>query len=141
MKDAAGMYVHEYEGRWVVAQRKGGQYIAPHNADACKLTGCTASFGSLAYVYGGNIYHYGRRADALRQARLLYGTECWECGKLFVGGLMGATLCPECGHWHWTPDARQYVCVGDDGIYECACGTDVSDAFRSGLPSRQEGGK
>jgi len=96
MKDDAGSFVHEYKGRWIVAQYRDGQYIAPHTEAARKLTGCTASFGSLAYVYGGNVYHNARRADALRRARDIYGIDCPHCGCLFVTDGPYPVLCPAC---------------------------------------------
>jgi len=101
VNDYAKAYTHEHKGRWIVAQHQDDQYIAPHTPEAYRLTGCSASFGSLAYVYGDNIYSYARRADAVRRARELYGFECIDCGRVFVPGPWGETACPKCGDWHW----------------------------------------
>ncbi len=69
--------VHEYRdgyGRrwWVVAERRDGRYYAPQRADMVQLTGAHTIFGPLDYVWG-NSYHYRRRQDAVRRARLEYG--------------------------------------------------------------------
>ncbi len=73
---ASSDFVHEYtdkHGRtwWVVAQWRDGRYYAPQRRDVRKLTGCHTTFGSLDYV-AGDAYHYRRRHDALRRARIEY---------------------------------------------------------------------
>ncbi len=67
----AGEYVHAHDGRYVVAARDGARYTAPLRPAAARLTGCFASFGSLAYVAGDR--SYATRAAALRVARAVYG--------------------------------------------------------------------
>jgi len=88
-------YVHEYKGRWIVAQQDGGTFTAPLPTPLCKLTGCSAIYGPLAYV-AGSAYSYKRRADALRRARQIYGTECTRCGRCFIPEGTWAWNCPAC---------------------------------------------
>jgi len=64
-------YVHSHNGRFVVAQRDGARYTAALRPKTARLTGCSAVFGSLAYVAGER--SYATRASALRVARRLYG--------------------------------------------------------------------
>ena len=69
-------FVHEYKdgyGRtwWVVAQYRDGRYQAPQTRASRRLTGCSGVYGPLSYVIG-NAYHYRRRQDALRRARIEY---------------------------------------------------------------------
>lgn len=67
----AGGYVHEHDGRYVVALRDGAQFIAPLRRADARLTGAGAVFGSLSSVAGSR--SYATRAAALRVARAVYG--------------------------------------------------------------------
>jgi len=66
--------VHEYRGRWIVAQYKDGRYYAPQRPEVRKLTGCHTTFGPLDYV-AGDAYSYKRRSAAIRKAREIYGLD------------------------------------------------------------------
>jgi len=65
-------FVHEYNGRWVIAEYKGGRYYAPQRPDVKKLTGCHTTFGPLSYV-AGDTYSYKNKGSAMRKAKELYG--------------------------------------------------------------------
>jgi hypothetical protein len=67
----AGAFVHEHDGRYVVAQRDGARYTAPLRRADARLTGAGAVFGSLNYVAGSR--SYATRAAAIRVARAVYG--------------------------------------------------------------------
>ena len=69
----ASEYVHEHEGRWVVAAYRDGTYYAPVRPETRRASGASAVFGPLSYVAGE--WNYKRRADALRRARQLYEPE------------------------------------------------------------------
>ena len=71
MPKTAEDYVHEYNGRWVVAEYKDGRYYAPQRTDVRALTGCHTTFGPLSYV-AGDAYSYKRKALALAKARYTY---------------------------------------------------------------------
>jgi len=68
-------YVHEYEGRWIVAwyDDQSGVYYAVLRPENQRATGCSQVYGSLSYV--ASEWNYKHRRDALRRARLLYGEE------------------------------------------------------------------
>jgi len=72
-------FVHRYEDSWgnacyVVAEERDGRYSAPQTRAASKRTGMPMIYGPLSQIVP-YAYHYGRRADALRRARQLYGIE------------------------------------------------------------------
>ena len=69
-------YVHYHNGRYVIAQYKGGRYYAPQRPDIVKLTGAGTIFGDLDYV-AGNAYSYSRKYRALAKAKELYG-DPWD---------------------------------------------------------------
>jgi len=71
MRDVSD-FVHEYNGRYIVAQYRDGRYYAPQRKDVSRLTGCSTTFGNLSYV-AGDAYSYKRKSDAIRKARELYG--------------------------------------------------------------------
>lgn len=63
--------VHDYRGRWVVAERgAGGVYYVPTRTRKHE-----EAVGTLDEVFDA-AYSYGRRSDALRRARQLFGY--WE---------------------------------------------------------------
>lgn len=64
-------FVHEHDGRWVVAQKKDGVYYAPQRPAIRRLTGCTTTFGDLDYV-AGDAHSYVRRHAAVQKAKELY---------------------------------------------------------------------
>jgi hypothetical protein len=64
-------FVHAHEGRYVVAQRDGAQFVAPLRRADARLTGAGAIFGSLDYVAGSR--SYATRDAARRVARAVYG--------------------------------------------------------------------
>ena len=66
-------YVHEFNGRFSVAEKDCCRYTTPLPSRIQKLTGCFAAYGPLSYVAGN--WSYKRRADANRRARLLFGPE------------------------------------------------------------------
>ena len=66
-------FVHEYNGRFVVAEYRDGRYYAPQRPDIRKFTGCHTTFGPLSYV-AGDAYSYTRRCRAIHKAEELYGT-------------------------------------------------------------------
>jgi len=65
-------YVHEFRGRFVVAERRGKRYYAPMRPELRRLTGCHTIYGSLEYV-SGNAYTYKHRRSAVHRAYQLYG--------------------------------------------------------------------
>lgn len=64
-------YVHEHQGRWVMAEYRDRRYYAPQRTEVSKLTGCHTTFGSLSYV-AGDAYSYTRKNRALAKAREIY---------------------------------------------------------------------
>jgi hypothetical protein len=64
-------FVHEHNGRWIVAEYRDGRYYAPQRKEVSKLTGCHTTFGPLSYV-AGDAYSYRRKGAALVKARELY---------------------------------------------------------------------
>ncbi len=64
-------FVHEYEGRWVVAQYRDGRYYGQQRDDVRKLTGCSMTYGPLSYV-AGDTYSYKHKKHALAKAKELY---------------------------------------------------------------------
>lgn len=73
MDDA--LFVHHFEGRWIVAAFYDGTFYAPFGPAAQRANGevgrTASAAGSLDYV-AGLAYTYTRRADAIRRARQLF---------------------------------------------------------------------
>jgi len=72
MAEDMSKYVHEYNGKFVVCDRRGGRYEGFQRPDVRKRTGCSMPYGSLNVV-AGDTYSYRSRAAALRKASKLYG--------------------------------------------------------------------
>lgn len=60
---------------WTVCQYMDGRYYVGHTKAMRKLTGCHTSFSHDLGQVAGMGYTYRRRQDALRRARLEYGSE------------------------------------------------------------------
>lgn len=68
--------IHEYGGRFYVADYRDGQYTGSLTPRNRKLTGCSGFFcRTKAELGSAGGYSYSRRSDAVRKARELYGDE------------------------------------------------------------------
>ena len=75
MKTKKCNYVHEYNGRWVVAKLLDNRRCPEYLAIVKKPTPeCSCLLGTLCHIYS-RAFSYARRTDALKKARELYGQD------------------------------------------------------------------